>query len=759
MRCDHPGRRYFVHGGDIIKVLYNLVVEVSRAPSVEVIYDAALAALMSSVMPDRASVLVFDDGQVMRFRAWRGLSQAYRDAVEGHSPWAQDATNPEPVIVPDILADNMLASFHPLFRAEGLGALAFIPLVNEARLLGKFMLYYDKPHQFSADEVRLAQTIAHHVAFGLQRIGRERESSTLREQLAADFTGIMRLHDISRRFLAGGNLGELLQDILAAVTEISRASRGIIQLLDPKAESLGVVAHHGFGHESLGFFEAIAASDTAASSVAVRRRERIIVEDIHREPTSLGPMIRTALERAGIRAVQSTPLFSGTGGVLGVISTYFDAPHRPSDGDLRLIDLFSRQAADLVEHTQAERRREELLAGEQTARAEAEAASRAKDDFIAMVSHELRTPLTAMLGWTRLLRAGRLDSTSAGHALEVIERNLRHQTQILTDLLDVSRIVSGKLTLDVQLIDLAPIVEMALDIVRPAAEAKRQILTVTLDAFAGTVAGDATRLQQVFWNLISNAVKFTPDGGRIDVRLERSDRHVRVSVVDTGRGISPEFLPNVFQRFQQAETGTTRQHGGLGLGLAIVRHLVDLHGGHVQAFSAGEGKGASFVVELPLASPSSGCAESVQQRPTRETSPALKTVRVLIVDDHEDTADFLAAALRQYGASVSVATSVPAALRVLTESPPDVLVSDVSMPGEDGCSLMHRIQTQLVTAPRLVAIALTAHARAEDRDQALAAGFQMYLSKPIEPSRLGYVIQALVNGGPGRPDGPPSPLL
>jgi len=389
---------------DIVQVLYKLVDGVSRAPSVEAIYEEALRALMSSVVPDRASILSFDDQGVMRFRVWARLSDTYRTAVEGHSPWRRDTKNPEPVIVPDALADNTLATFFPLFRAEGLGALAFIPLVAQGELLGKFMLYYDKPHDFSTDELKLSQTIAHHVAFGLQRRARE--------------------------------------------------------------------------------------------------------------------------------------------------------------------------------------------AAEEAARAEAETASRAKDEFIAMVSHELRTPLTAMLGWTRMLRAEQLDSKGSAHALEVIERNLRQQTQILTDLLDVSRIVSGKLTLDSQSVELPPIIEMAIDVIRPAAEAKHLTLTTAFDTLAGAVSGDATRLQQIFWNLISNAVKFTPPGGRIDVRLERPNDHVRVSVVDTGRGIVPEFLPHLFQRFQQAETGFARHHGGLGLGLAIVRHLVELHGGHVHASSAGEGQGA-----------------------------------------------------------------------------------------------------------------------------------------------------------------------
>jgi signal transduction histidine kinase/CheY-like chemotaxis protein len=461
---------------------------------------------------------------------------------------------------------------------------------------------------------------------------------------------------------------------------------------------------------------------------------------------------RPVIAAEGIRALAFIPLVHQEC-LLGKFMLYYDAPHEFSDEELDAAGTVATQVAFALDRARAQAAIEAHLTAEQAARAEAEAASRAKDEFIAMVSHELRTPLTAMLGWTRMLRSRQLDTRSSTHALEVIERNLRQQTQILTDLLDVSRIVSGKLTLDVQMIDLAPIIEMALEVVRPAADAKRLVLTTALDQCGGTVCGDATRLQQVFWNLISNAVKFTPTGGRVEVALEQAGDYARISVKDTGRGISKEFLPHLFERFRQAETGTTRQHGGLGLGLAIVRHLVELHGGRVEAFSAGEGEGASFVVELPLAHASPLTAPSLDlPSPHRHGKPTLENVRVLIVDDHQDTVEFLAAALAKYGAHVGVARSVPAALGVLGETLPHVLVSDISMPGEDGFDLMRRVRERTTAGDRLTAIALTAHARAEDRDRALAAGFQMYLAKPIEPARLGYIIEALVKGRRETPD-------
>jgi signal transduction histidine kinase/CheY-like chemotaxis protein len=699
---------------EIIQALYTLVDHVSRASSVAAIYEEALIALMATVMPDRASVLVFDDAGVMRFRAWHALSPAYRAAVDGHSPWARDAVDPQPIVVPDVFADPSLASFEAVFRAEGIRALAFIPLVGDGQLLGKFMLYYDAPHELSTDELQLAQTIAHHVAFGLRRRAREHEAAGLKDQLASDLTAVMRLHDISQRFLEGEDLEKLLSQILAAVVEITRAARGTLQLRDPERGTLRLVAHQGFGHEFIDCFAHVDAGD-AVCGRALQTGQRVIVEDVERDPAFAEPALHGVMQRAHVRAVQSTPLFSkGTRDVLGVISTHFETPHHPSERDLRLIDLFAQQAADVLDHAEAARRREAL-------RAEAEAANRAKDEFIAIVSHELRTPLTAMVGWTRMLRSGQLDAKSSAHALEVIERNLRQQTQILTDLLDVSRIVSGKLTLDLQPVDLAPIIEMAVEIIRPAIDAKRLELTTALDTGVGTVSGDATRLQQVFWNLISNAVKFTPACGRIDVRLERINDRARVSVIDTGRGIAPEFLPQLFERFQQAETGFTRHHGGLGLGLAIVRHLVELHGGHVQASSAGEDQGATFVVELPLTLAPPARAPHVE-RPEHRSGPKLHSIRVLLVDDHQDTVDFLASALAEYGADVDVATSVHEALGVLAKRRPHVVISDLSMPGEDGFSLMQRIRAQDTDAPPLTAIALTAHARTQDREKALAAG-------------------------------------
>ncbi|HEX8293113.1 MAG TPA: PAS domain S-box protein [Pyrinomonadaceae bacterium] len=406
---------------------------------------------------------------------------------------------------------------------------------------------------------------------------------------------------------------------------------------------------------------------------------------------------------------------------------------------------------DIEERKRAEAEREELLGREREARAEAEQANRLKDEFLATVSHELRTPLTAILGWAHLLRGGGLPGDGAVRALETIERNARSQSQLIDDLLDVSRIVTGKLRLDVVPVTPHSFIDAAVEAVRPAAEAKGVRLQKVVDTGVETVMGDPARLQQVVWNLLTNAVKFTPRGGRVQVRLERVNSHVEIAVADTGEGIAPEFLPHVFERFRQADQRTTRQHGGLGLGLAIVRHLVELHGGTVRADSGGEGAGSTFTVELPVAPIHR--REDAEERlhpAARDTLPAhecperLDGLRVLVVDDEDDARQLISTGLGQCGAEVVTASSARAALEALAGSKFDVLVSDIGMPGEDGYELIRRVRALPHAAGgRTPAVALTAYARTEDRLRAMRAGFEIHVSKPVELTELVVVIANL----------------
>jgi CheY-like chemotaxis protein/two-component sensor histidine kinase len=392
------------------------------------------------------------------------------------------------------------------------------------------------------------------------------------------------------------------------------------------------------------------------------------------------------------------------------------------------------------------------LTSERSARTEAERASRTKDEFLATISHELRTPLNAILGWSQLL-TDQSDAATIREGLDVIRRNARVQAQLIEDLLDMSRIISGKLRLDVQGVDLVEVVDAAIESVRHAAEAREIRLSKVLDPLAGPVKGDPARLQQVVWNLLSNAIKFTPKGGKIQVMLERVNSHVELTVSDTGTGIAPEFLPHVFERFRQADATTTRRHGGLGLGLSIVKSLVEMHGGGVRAKSPGPGQGATFIVNLPvpIAHHAQGGAQPAGAHRAPGSSPSLamdapdlKGLRVLVVDDEPDARDLVRRLLADCGAEVETAGSARDALAAFTRRPPDLLLSDIGMPEQDGYELIRRVrQLGRDQGGRVPAIALTAFARSEDRTRALMAGYQLHIPKPVEAPELLASVAAL----------------
>jgi signal transduction histidine kinase/ActR/RegA family two-component response regulator len=424
---------------------------------------------------------------------------------------------------------------------------------------------------------------------------------------------------------------------------------------------------------------------------------------------------------------------------------------------LRAIALLQQKAesleAEVKERRQVEERLRLALVGEQMARAEAETANRMKDEFLATVSHEIRTPLNAIIGWSHLLRTGRLDEATAARAVETIDRNAKSQAQLIEDILDVSRMITGKLRLNNEPVDIASVINAAIDSVQLAVDSKYLKLEVTLDPSARHTLGDASRLQQVVWNLLANAIKFTPSGGRIEVRVERAGRNLQIRVSDTGQGIDADFLPFIFDRFRQADGTTTREHGGLGLGLAIVRHLVELHGGTIKADSAGKGKGATFIINLPLAPQDFtrrrnviGSLQAKEASQGNVTSlPSLADVKVLLVDDDPDTLQILSVMLAESKAGVQTAASVSEALAILEWYQPDVLVSDLAMPGEDGYSLIGKIRALAGgKVTQVPAVALTSYVRVEDRARALTAGFNLFVPKPVEPEELITAIANLV---------------
>jgi PAS domain S-box-containing protein len=440
-------------------------------------------------------------------------------------------------------------------------------------------------------------------------------------------------------------------------------------------------------------------------------------------------------------------------------AAYFDFVYRAlRDPAVDTLDGVLVFGVDVTEQVLARRKIEEiaqerkaLLDDARAARAFAEHASRAMDEFLATVSHELRTPLTAILGWARLLRADEVPEEKRAKAIATIERNAVVQAQLIEDLLDVSRIISGKMRLEIGPIELRSVIEAALDVVRPAADAKGVQLTAVFDGHVTDVTGDGSRLQQVAWNLLSNAVKFTPRGGRVEIRLTAANAFVEITVTDTGHGMAAPFVEHAFERFRQADGATTRSHGGLGLGLAIVKNIVELHGGSVSASSAGLGEGSSFVVQLPLVAdqPPSSATHPPGERPSgRSLAPAsgsgMAGMRILVVEDEEDARELLVALLERAGAIVSAASSAREALAVLEREPPAVVLSDIGMPGEDGYALIRRIRALgSENIARTPAVALTAFARPEDRTRALDAGFDSHVSKPIEPNELFAAIISL----------------
>lgn len=435
------------------------------------------------------------------------------------------------------------------------------------------------------------------------------------------------------------------------------------------------------------------------------------------------------------QAVRISPL-SYKGQVVGTLTIIEDVTERVT------------REAELQAQIEA---RSRLLTSEKLARNDAERANRLKDEFLATISHELRNPLNAILGWAHMLRLGKLNEANTERAVDSIYRNAKSQSQLVADLLDVSRIISGKLRLDVRTVDLIQIINAAIDSIRPSAEAKSIRVQALLDPAAGPISGDADRLQQVVWNLLSNALKFTPKGGRIQVKLQRIDSHVEIEVSDSGVGISKEFLPYVFDRFRQADASSTRIHGGLGLGLSIVHQLVDLHGGSVSVHSEGEGKGATFTITLPFVGVVTAPQETEVVTHARsdemisfEGLPSLEGLTVLVVDDEPDTRELIQQVLKECGSDVITSRSVAEALEALEQYRPDILISDLGMPDEDGYSLISKVRA--LPAERggnIPAAALTAYARAEDRMRVLRSGFQFHLPKPVDSAELVTVVASL----------------
>jgi signal transduction histidine kinase/ActR/RegA family two-component response regulator len=455
-----------------------------------------------------------------------------------------------------------------------------------------------------------------------------------------------------------------------------------------------------------------------------------------------------AAKSVGLRGAFGFPIVTGNE-ILGIAEFFSREIREPDQELLNLVTGIGRQMGQFIKRTRAERQLALLLVREKSARAEAEKANRMKDEFLATLSHELRTPLNAVIGWSRLLRSGSLDTKSSNHALDIIERNAWAQQQIIEDILDVSRVVTGKLLLHLRPVNIATLVDVALEAVRPALQAKEIRTKTIIGSHLRIISGDADRLQQVIWNLLSNAAKYTPTGGRVEVRVSQDDSVTRISVTDSGEGIDPDFLPHVFERFRQADGSTTRTQGGLGLGLAIVRHLVELHGGTISAQNRKDGQtGAIFEVTLPL--PSSELRlESHRESPGYEEPvyrlASFAGLKILVVDDDIDTLDLITIELTQHAAEVTAVTSAVEALDLFEKRRFDVIIADIGMPEIDGYELIRQIRRKEVAGkrPRVPAVALTAYTRMQDRMRAVLAGYNTHAAKPIETNELLTVVASL----------------
>jgi signal transduction histidine kinase/ActR/RegA family two-component response regulator len=540
-------------------------------------------------------------------------------------------------------------------------------------------------------------------------------------------------------------------------------------VLYAKSRELAEAAYRNIGLEGQWFYTAHSRSTISAWTVATG----VPVGDVERElrgstiATLAGAGLMALLAVAlavvfGRRIARPVSALAGAAAALEkgeeppptstttAIAEVADVTHAFDDAARRLRAREAALRASEAESARLAAERARLLDNERAARADAETANRLKDDFLATLSHELRTPLTAVLGWARMLRAGYADKKSTARGLASIERNAAAQVRLVEDLLDVSRIVNGKMRLDMRLVDLPAVIESAVEAVRPAASAKQVQVQTSLNPLAGPVIGDPDRLQQVVWNLLSNSVKFTPREGHVHVRLARAESHAEIVVSDTGQGMDPEVVPHVFERFRQADSSTTRMHGGLGLGLALVKHLVELHGGSVVAESAGPGRGATFTVRLPISRAAGPKPVLDAQRRAPQTGAtmtadrSLEDVRLLLVDDEADTLELFTQILADTGAEIITAASAAEAMVQFEQRRPDVLVCDIEMPGEDGYMLVRRVRGLAAEDGGAVpALAVTAYGRAEDRQRLLAAGYDRYLAKPVEPVELVAAIAML----------------
>ncbi len=648
-----------------------------------------------------------------------------------------------PEITDELLVQGAKDAEHlELLRAVGLKSVMIVPLVARGLTLGAITFVTgESDHRYGEEDLIFAQDLARRAALAVDnaRLYREAEAALHEREQALDLhrnveERLSLLVEASNKLLGSMQLEEVQQAVLDISGQLISADAYAVWRKEKPGEVWRVVAAIGLSES---FQQVVLNARNLNAPPLTQALAVASVNDIpwleHRQE---------AYQREGLKSFLAIPLLL-QGEYAGTITFYYRYAHQFTEIEIRVATALANLAAAAL--STAELYQEQLRL-----RAKAEETSRLKDEFLATVSHELRTPLNAILGWARLLRIGNLDQSTAARALETIEQNARSQNALIEDILDVSRIITGRLRLNPQTIELVPLLEAALDSVQPTAAAKGVRLLSTFTPEASSILGDPQRIQQIIWNLLSNAIKFTPKGGQVQVSMARRDSSVEITISDTGVGIRPDFLPFVFDRFRQEDSSSTRSFGGLGLGLAIVRHLVELHGGNVFADSSGEGQGATFRIRLPIAmlrQPSPLAPTAVRLAASSEFANLaldLQGLRILGVDDDKAARDLLKVTLTQSGAEVQTAASAAEALAVLDVWQPDILVSDIGMPLEDGYTLIRKIRARGAERNgELLAVALTAYAKSEERLRALSAGYQMHVAKPVDPLELIAVIASL----------------
>ena len=643
------------------------------------------------------------------------------------------------------------AEYLEILRGVGLKSCIIAPLQARGRVLGSIsFVFTESDRRYRLGDIALAEDLAQRAAIAIDnaRLYHETQQAKLAAQLAANRTA--RLLTVMMALSESLTSAQVAQVIIEQGMSALGASCGLVAVLNQDASELEII--QAIGYEHVGDFQrSFSIHAPYPLAEAVRTGQPVWLETIENRIARY-PHLAQAYAKAGSKAWISVPLLI-EGQAVGGLSLSFSTVPQLSESDRAFVLALAQQSAQSID-------RARLYESEQQARAQAEAANRIKDEFLAVLSHELRTPLNPILGWTRLLRRGTLDSGKTAAALETIERNAQLQVQLIEDLLDISRILQGKLSFNSTPINLKTTLTAAIETVRLAAEAKNIQIQTQLEPTVGNVLGDAARLQQIVWNLLTNAIKFTPAGGRVEVKLSLADEEpgtrdkgqrtkdklAQIQVRDTGKGIKPEFIPYVFDTFRQADSSITRTFGGLGLGLAIVRHLVELHGGTVKAESSGKGQGATFTVTLPLLARSKDVnIEHKEALSLRTQTSPLAGLCILAVDDEVDNLELVQFILEQAGAKVICVTSATDALQQLNESKPDVLIADIGMPQMDGYQLIRQIrQLSPEQGGQIGAIALTAYAGVINQQQALAAGFGMYLPKPVDPETLVQTIEQLL---------------